>query len=112
MTCTSCTDGVEYVQGAELPDLHITWLDSDGDLIDFSGGWAFEAKVGRRGHPAVVTKTSGITGAAAAPNAVVQWDADQLEGLAPGRWVFQLRARSAGRDRMMQVPLSIVRAVT
>ena len=52
-----------YIIGAELPDLPITWQDSAGDIIDFSTGWTFTLKLGTAGNPAVLTKTTGISGA-------------------------------------------------
>ena len=95
---------LEYFQGAELGDAEITWLDNDA-IIDFSGSWAWEAKIGPDGKPAVVTKTTGITGAAAAPNVTIVWDPGELDALEPGRWTIKVRARRLDtKDRIMQAP--------
>lgn len=75
---------VEYITGADLPDLKITWTDNDNAVINFSTGWTFEALVGKRSHPALITKTTGITGASSAPNLTIAWDEGELDALTAG----------------------------
>jgi hypothetical protein len=78
---------------ASLPALEFTWQDSSGNVIDFSSpDWNFVMKVGRFPNPAVLTKTDGITGYAASPNLIVQWDPGDLKNLTPGTWYLQVTA--------------------
>lgn len=104
-----------YVIGAELGDLGISWYDTDGTLIDFSSGYTFTVKVGVRGSAALFTKTTGITGAATAPNVTVAWaTSGELNALSTGQYALQVTARqtSSGKDRIQQGRISIVKAVT
>ncbi len=96
---------LRYHQGAERPALKLWLLDDDGTLIDFSAGYTFEFRVGLTGSTPLVTKTSGIAGAAGAggeptgtPNVVVTWAADEL-AVTPGAYSWQLKATSGGLDR-------------
>ncbi len=96
---------LRYHAGAERPALKLWLQDDDGALIDFSAGYTFEFKVGLAGQAAVLTKTSGIAGAAGAgveptgtPNVVVTWAADEL-AVTPGAYSWQLKATSVGLDR-------------
>jgi hypothetical protein len=89
-----------YVLGSEDPTYQVTWTDSNGAVIDFSAvGWSFELKLGFPGRDAVLTKTSGIVGAATAPNITVTWAATDLDDLDPGTYVLQLTPTLAGRSR-------------
>ena len=104
----------EYIQGAELDKMTVTWLDPDGDPYDFSSGFTFSLKVGDRGSTAVFTKTTGITGAATAPNLTVVWAiADELNDLTPGNHLLQIEAirTSDSRSLFMQDTITIVEAV-
>jgi hypothetical protein len=90
-----------YSTTTELPTYPITWTDSTGTVIDFATGWTFTLKLGFPGRPAVLTKTTGITGAATAPNVTVAWVVDEFAELDPGTYVLELVARhtSSGKDR-------------
>lgn len=105
-----------YVLGAELGDLAITWYDTDGTLIDFSSGWTFQVKVGVTGQAALVTKTTGITGAATAPNVTVAWAAtgDLNDITTAGTYTVQVRAtRTAdSKVRTQQGNITLLAAVT
>jgi hypothetical protein len=104
----------EYIQGAELDDTTISWRDPDGDLYDFSSGYTFSLKCGQRGVAGVFTKTTGITGAAVAPNVTVVWaTTGELNSLEPGTHVLQLEAirTSDSRSHFMQDSITIVEAV-
>jgi hypothetical protein len=106
---------LEYTQGAELPDAAITWLDSSGDIIDYSSGWGYQIKVGTVGGSALFTKTTGITGAATAPNVTVTWGtAAELSTLDAGFYTVQLKATRTldSKDRFMDVQLRIKPAIT
>ena len=101
-----------YILGAELPNYTVTWRDSAGAVIDFSTGWTFTAKLGIPGDDAIVTKTSGITGAATAPNLTVTWATGELDDIQPGTYVLQISARDgAGKDRPMTDLLTFAAAV-
>jgi hypothetical protein len=83
----------EYVQGADLPDLTFTWYAQDGTLIDLSTGYTFSLKIGNPGSAALITKTTGITGAATDPNVTIAWaTSGELNTLAPGSYALQLQA--------------------
>lgn len=72
-----------YRADQELPAMTFTWQDSAGAVIDFSSGWTFTAKVCAVNTPTtvVLTKTTGITGSASAPNVTIDWDGDELAAL-------------------------------
>lgn len=104
----------EYIQGAELDDLTVSWSDSNGDLYDFSSGWTFSLKVGNKGSAASFTKTTGMTGAAASPNLTVVWaTTGELNLLEGGTYVLQIEAirTSDSRSLFMQDSITIVEAV-
>lgn len=96
---------LRYHQGAERPALKLWLLDDDGSLIDFSTGYTFELKVGLAGQVALLTKTTGIVGAAGAgveptgtPNVTVSWAAAEL-AITVGAYSWQLKATTGGLDR-------------
>jgi hypothetical protein len=104
----------EYIKGAELDDLTVTWNDPDGEPYDFSSGFTFSLKVGEKGQAATFTKTTGITGAATSPNVTVVWaTTGELNSLAAGTHVLQLEAirTSDLRSHFMQASIKIVDAV-
>ena len=102
---TTPTPRIEYTIGHEDPPQGLTWLDDAGDVIDLTGH-TFTLRIGTPGRPADHTKTSGITGAAAAPNVVIEWSTDELDGLDAGTHRGQLTATSDDRDRG-PMPLTI-----
>jgi hypothetical protein len=103
---------VEYIQGAELPDITIRWTDSDGTAIDFTSGWTFTVRIGQVGQAAVVQKTTGITGSDGAsntPNLVISWSSTEIESVAAATYSLQVIARhtGSGKDRKLQDSLII-----
>lgn len=99
----------EYVTShASLAALSLEWLAADGSVIDFASGWVFTVTIGRGGE-AVVTKTSGITGAATSPNIVVTWGPRELAALGAGEYSIQIVALnvSTGRERIYTEAFSI-----
>jgi len=67
--------------GAELPDRTLTWNDSNGTAIDFAASpHTFRLVIGM---PATVTKTTGITGGATAPNVTITFTVGETN-----TWVF------------------------
>lgn len=99
---------IVYVAGAELPELAITWLDNDGDLIDFSNGFTFELKLSKRGQSdvATITKAAGITGDSADPNLTVSWLVNELD-IAPGPYDLIIKATKNGKDRYLRGVITI-----
>src|ERR671932_757318 len=96
----------EYYAGSDLPDLAVTWLDDLGIVIPFASGWTFTARIGRRGRPILVTKTTGFTGSDTAPNLTLAWAEGELGALDPGAYVLQITAtRVDGKKRNMQTLL-------
>lgn len=110
---------LSYHSTAELPALELWLQDNDGSLVDFSSGWTFEVKIGQVGSAALLTKTTGITGAAGAgsepdgtPNVSIAWAAGEL-ALTPGNYALQLTATDgASLDRVFFVPLRIIDVIT
>lgn len=104
-----------YIQGAELPDLTIAWRDSAGNLIDFSSGYTFVLKLGTPGAAAVLTKSTGITGAATSPNVTIAWAAAaELNTLAPAHYQAHLVATrtSDSKQRVFPFGVTVHAAVT
>lgn len=109
---------ISYYRGAELPDLRLWLFDDDGSLVDFAAGWTFEFKVGFPGSAAVLTKTTGITGATGAgqepsgtPNVSVAWASGQLD-LPARAYQWQLTCTSAGLQRVFGGVLKIIDRIT
>jgi hypothetical protein len=103
---------ITYIQGAELPDIEVTWNDSDGNAIDFTSGWTFTLRIGQTGQAASLEKTTGITGSSGVggtPNVVISWSSTELETLAVNSYKMQLIARntSSGKDRKLSDDLVI-----
>lgn len=108
---------LEYAKGAEKPDLQIWWESSTASLIDFSTGYTFQLKIGNEDQSALLTKTTGITGAAGSgsepsgtPNVSIVW-ADGELAITPGLYSLQLKATSAAGDRYMFGTIKIGRVI-
>lgn len=105
----------EYRKDQELPGIAVSWYDRDGAIIDFSSGWTLTAKLCLRSTPATIalTKSSGITGAATAPNVTIDWSTTDFSSLtaSPTEYVVQLYARrnSDSKDRVFKpgAPITI-----
>jgi hypothetical protein len=105
----------EYIQGADIPDLTITWLDQAGDVIDYSSGYTFSLKLGQPGQAAALTKSTGITGAATSPNITVTWAAsNELNTLDAGTYTLDVIATRAAdsKQRIMRRELRVKAAIT
>lgn len=109
---------LHYYAHDERPSAEIWWQDDDGTLVDFSSGYTFSLKVGVPGSAALLTKTSGITGAAGAgseptgtPNIVVAWTAGELN-LTPGIYALQLKATTSSLDRTLNGSITIHDVIT
>lgn len=77
-----------YYAGDELGTIGLFWRDTTGALINFASGYTFEVRLGNPSDTAVLTVTTGITGAAGSgtnpsgtPNVVVAWTALNLGAL-------------------------------
>jgi hypothetical protein len=98
---------------AEDPGPGVWWRSRAGALIDFTG-YTFVAKI-TDGVTSLVTKTTGITGAAGAgsapdgtPNIAIDWAADELD-ITPGEYTLELTPTSGGRQRNpLRVPIRII----
>lgn len=96
---------VEYYRGSEDPNLAFWLVDVNGNLIDFSTGYAFEFKIGQPETTAIVTKTTGIAGAVGSgeeptgtPNILITWEVDELD-IEAGNYEWRLKATLGTRDR-------------
>lgn len=104
-----------YIQGADLPDLAITWKDSNGAIIDFSTGSTFVLKVGQPGVTASLTKSTGIAGASTSPNITIAWAVSgELNTLPAATYVADLIATrtSDSKQRVLRFLLPITAAIT
>ena len=109
---------LRYHRGAERPALKLWLLDDDNTLIDFSSGYSFQFLIGVVGETAVLTKTTGITGAAGAgvaptgtPNVTVTWAANDLD-IVPGSYVWQLKATTSSLDRLFSGVINVLNVLT
>lgn len=112
------TAGTIYFRTAERPDIKLWILDDDGTLINFTG-YTFTFKIGRPGGAALVTKTSGITGAAGSgtessgtPNVTIQFTAGETDAMPAKKTTAQLRATIAGVDRVWQWPFQVLEVIS
>lgn len=107
-----------YIQGADLPDLGIVWRDPARQLINFGSiAHTFQLRIGQRGKPATITKTTGITGADSTEagedtlaNVTIAWAiAGELNTLTVGTYDADLIATrtSNTKDRKMRFRLII-----
>lgn len=105
---------IQYYKGAELPDAEITWLDADGNVINFSTGYTFQVKIGITGSAAIITKTTGVTGSAVAPNITISWDVDELNTIATGTYNMDIKANltATSKDRIQSTSITILGVVT
>lgn len=104
-----------YVQGSDLPYIELTWKDTNDVVIDFSTGHTFQLKIGNPGEAALITKTTGITGAATSPNVTIAWaSTGELNTLETGSHIAQLKAtrNSDGKDRFFRFVLPVEPAIT
>lgn len=75
-----------YVKNQELPAMSFEWRDNTNTLVDYSTGYTLTVKVAAQTTPTVtvLTKSTGITGAATAPNVAVNWSTADLAALTAG----------------------------
>jgi hypothetical protein len=103
---------LEWIQGADLPDLTVEWRDRLNNLVAFgSVAHTFSLKVGTPGQAAVMTKTTGITGADTAPNVTIAWAAAaELNTLTPGHYDAELTATrtSDSKQRILRFALTVL----
>jgi hypothetical protein len=80
-------DRIEITQGAELPDITITWKYQDGSglwqLVPFLSGYTFALRIGYPGRVATINKVTGFTGADVDPNLTISFLSGELDGLMP-----------------------------
>lgn len=109
---------ITYYKNAEAPSLRLWWFGDDGDLVDLSTVSAWSLKVGQYGDTAVLTKTSGITGAAGSgtdptgtPNVTIAWSAGELN-ITAGHYALQLTATTASGPRVLTAPFRVYDTIT
>lgn len=85
--------------GQEDPAYVVTWLDSDGELIDFTSHTFTLKVVNLTTGATALTKTTNITGAATAPNISVAWTTSDMSDIGAGSYALILTATTGGRDR-------------
>lgn len=109
---------LRYNANAERPSASLWLRDRTNALIDFSSGYTFVFKIGTPGSSALLTKSSGITGAVGAgsepdgtPNVTVAWTAGELN-LTPGAYGWQLTATTSSLDRTFTGTFEILDVIT
>lgn len=109
---------VPYRVGAALPDLTLRWEDADGGVINFAAGYTFALRAAPQGSTtALLTKTTGITGASADPNVTVGFTVAELAllvaTLAPAATLYdvQVRATRTADSKPRDFPGAIVISV-
>lgn len=103
-----------YIQGSDLPDLGLEWRDANGSIIDYSSGHTFVVKVGVPGSTALITKSTGITGAATAPNVTITWaTSGELNTLTPGIYDADVAATRVAdsKQRFMRFQIRVDAAI-
>jgi hypothetical protein len=104
---------VDYRKGDELPNVPVYWVEkrpNQADLVyNLGAGWTFTVLVGLPDEPALLTKTSGVTGAATLPNVSIVWDEGELDVLPADVYVATLVATEAatGKDMSLDFGLRI-----
>lgn len=100
------SDTFKYHKTAERPAAELWIKDDDGTLINFLSGYTFSFKIGTPGSAALLTKTTGIAGAAGSgsepdgtPNVTITWSAGEL-ALTPGIYAWELTATTSSLDRV------------
>lgn len=99
-----------YRADQELPAIPVAWYDGDNTLIDFSTGWTFTVKLALQETPTtvVLSKTTGITGAATSPNVTIDWSTSDFTGLTAAAggttyvWHLVARRTSDSKDRVFR----------
>lgn len=81
---------LRYATGSELGPAELT-LTANKELVDLSAGYQFTVDIADQSG-VVFSKSTGITGAATAPNLTIDWSADDLD-LEPGWYTLQVQAR-------------------
>ena len=109
---------LRYHTTADSPNINMWLQDDDGTLIDFSSGYTFTLKIGQPGNTALLTKTSGITGAAGAgtepsgtPNVTIAWTAGELN-ITTGIHTWQLTCTTGTTDRIFEGIIRIDQTIT
>lgn len=82
---------------ATLPDIAITWKDDVGNLIDMTTAtFLVQVSLSTDLSQSLITKTTGVIGAATAPNVTIQWATGELSVLSSGRWYIHVTADVGG----------------
>lgn len=110
---------LKYYLTAERPDIKLWLLDDDGTLVDFTTGYTFTFKIGTVSTAALLTKTTGITGAAGTgtersgtPNVTISFAAGELAALAARQYTWQLAATTSGLDRIYQGKITLANVIS
>ena len=89
-----------YLSTQESPAIQLIWKDSTGTPIDFSTGYTFKVMVSQL-QTALINKTTGITGAATAPNVTIAWAANELN-ITEGVYDLIVIASTGSNDRVFR----------
>lgn len=100
----SASRPIRYARGATRPDTRLWIFGDDKTLINFSTGYTFFVRIGNRGWPALLDKSTGITGQAGTgnkdtlgsiPNLIITWASGDLD-IDPGEYSLQINADAGG----------------
>ena len=99
--------GLRYHRTAARPEAVLALPDG----IDVTTGYTFSLKIGRDGTPAIITKTTNITGGVG--QVTVAWTAGELAALdADTLYTVQLTASTGGLARVYETTLKIDGVIT
>jgi hypothetical protein len=90
-----------YLTSQEYPSIRLVWKDGDGAVINFSSGYTWTVMLSQQ-NVAVLTKTTGVIGAATSPNVTINWATGELD-IAEGVYDLIVIARDgASKDRVFR----------
>lgn len=98
-------DTYTYYKEQSLPAIPLEWRDKDGELIDFSSGWTFSAKLLNTATGAIVfTITGTITGAATSPNLTINLADAEFASVTAGTYDLYVKGvrTSDSKDRVFR----------
>lgn len=105
-----------YIEGSLLPDLHVWWIESDGETLADLSGYTFTAAVGEAGSGTPVAVASGFTAQAGSgdghavadiPNLVLSWPTSSIDTLSPGVYDVDIVAARISDDKVRKVRVRI-----
>jgi hypothetical protein len=109
---------ISIARTAAAPAAGLWLTNSAGQLVDLSTGYTFVVKLGAAAQTALLTKTTGVTGAVGAgvspsgtPNLTIAWTANELAAIPVGVYQLDVTATQAGLARIWTTSIRLYDAV-